>query len=736
MSWIDSMLQRLGYVKAAATSAPDWALVQANTARYDMPELTTVDNQARLYLHLSWMAIAVNLVANACAAQPLAIKKVQASEENKDVPSHPFELLLRRPNPNRSRFDFLFETFAWLRTTGDAYWWLNKAGPTAPPDELWNIPSNQLTPIPDGKLYLAGYEYDPGTGNKKTLPVDQVVHFSGWNPVNAFVGTSPVEQIRMTASADLAMQKWNSNFFGPQNAKASGALAFADPINDEDWKKIQAQLKRELGGTERAMLMLRGVGQGAVHWLNMAMLQKDMEFIQGRQFNKEEILLMCGVHPGGVDPNATEANALAAKAFMAEYTLFPALTSVAETISNTVLPLYGGDLVAEFEDPRKSDRALELTEQQAYERTHTVDEVRKKFYGDTAIGDERGKMLPVEIAAGTYLKLIEPEPEPVPPGLVPGGQPENVPPNQGDQGDMPVEEGDKPAPASAEAAGEGAVRAVVPAPSPVVDDLRRWRDKVKRRGEAVGFESEHFTPGVKALIEQRLAADWESAFDFLKARPDSAALAEARLQKKLTARLDEQLRRVVAAIAAGEEVDVEALSRELRAVLEPELAAIATEEALRLTLEVGIALDVVVINTEALRWAHQYAGGLIKGITETTRQAVAAAVEAFVGTPGMTNADLTRVIGTMFGPVRSKMITITEVTNTFSQATNIHQRLLRAEGLDFVRVWHTSNNDKVCGICGPLDDKDEEEWADEFPDGPAAHVLCNCWTTLRPRKKS
>lgn len=42
-------------------------------------------------------------------------------------------------------------------------------------------------------------------------------------------------------------------------------------------------------------------------------------------------------------------------------------------------------------------------------------------------------------------------------------------------------------------------------------------------------------------------------------------------------------------------------------------------------------------------------------------------------------------------------------------------------------IWNTSEDDKVCPICRPLNQKPSEEWAEEFPEGPPAHPNCRCW---------
>jgi hypothetical protein len=195
------------------------------------------------------------------------------------------------------------------------------------------------------------------------------------------------------------MQKYNANFFAKENAKVPGALAFADPVPDPDWATLKSDLKEQWGGTNRSgPLLLRSVGAGGVQYLMMGLSQEDMQFLEGRKFTKEEIFAHFSPGLASVlDVNATEANAKSGRATLMEYAVWPVLVPVAEKITSTVLPLYGDDLIGEFDDPRITDRQLELSEQQTYEHTHTVDEIRSEYYDEEELGDERGKLFPVEV---------------------------------------------------------------------------------------------------------------------------------------------------------------------------------------------------------------------------------------------------------------------------------------------------------------------------------------------------
>ena len=717
--------------KAPAAKYPPFALQQAEAERWSLPPMALPQAQAELYQRLSWVQMAIKIVADAAAVQGAQVKTVKA-EKSEAIVSHPFEQLLQRPRPGMSRFELLSWTVSFLKLTGNGYWWLNKPSQTAPPAELWLIPSQQITPVPDGNLYLAGYDYDSGTGQPLRLPVDSICHFRSFNPLSQFVGLSPIEALATVAVGDMAMQRWNTAYFDKNNAKLPGALTFAQMIPDAQWEKIQAEFKRQYGGTERNLLMLRGTGDNAVNWVTMAASQKDMEFLQGRQASKEEIFQLLGVPPGLMDKNATEANAIASKAVFSELTLWPVLTALAETITNTILPAYGENLVLAFDDPRKTDRALELAEQAEYSRTHTIDEVRERWYEDKPIGDERGKLLIVEISPGGMPGIDLPEKE-IPPALAPFAGQDNQPAEDDESADEAAapEDAEQPA-AQPEADAERAAKPLFG--KALLDDLHAWRRKCKAQGRLAEFASGAIPAHMVIAVKACGAEDWQRGFDWLpqyaalKAQRQPDRAYETRLRKQIAALLQRQLDAAAEAIAAGEQVDYEAFANEVKRAILPSLTNAALDEALAQAAVTGITFDIAVINAAALEWATKYSYELVKGISETTQKLVSKGVSAFIETPGMTVGELRSVLAPAFGEVRAEMIATTEVTRAYTQGTQITQAQLAGAGITMERIWHTSNDERVCPICEPHNGQPESEWgSDELP----GHINCRCWDTLQ-----
>lgn len=483
MTFLDAVYARAAQrvLKAAPgmARAPSWARAEARHERWNMPALDEAAAQADLYTKLAWIQIAVGAVAETVATTALKVYTAKTGDEPEAIPSHPFEMLLRQPNPLMSRMEFLIATVAWRKVTGNCYWWLNRAGEGDAPLELWIIPAHQIQPVPDGNSFLKGYVYTPSMG--VTIPLEpwEVVHFKTWNPQSMYLGLSPLQALRYDTYGDLAAQEYNANFYAKDNAKSAGILAFSDFIEDGRWNRLQEDWKEQSGGTKnKRALMLRGAGAGGVQWITTQMSRQDMQYLEQRAFTKEEIFALFAPGLASVLAiNATEANSTAGKDTFSTMAIYPQTVAIGEKATQCILPAYGDDLIAEFDDVRRVDTIIELQTQEEYSKTHTVDEIRAKYYQDKEIGDARGALLPAEIGKG-LTDARAPEDKPAPQIMAP------------------------PTPADPDAAITAAGKAI---------DRRRWRDKATKailRGSSasVPFDPEYLTDDEAMPIRAALKA--------------------------------------------------------------------------------------------------------------------------------------------------------------------------------------------------------------------------------------
>ena len=470
-SKLDSHIQQS--VKRELDSVPDWLALTAEAYKWNIPDPSIYATQADLYRLDPNLGTALDVLSNEVATSKFNVRRMRG-EDVRDIPNHEFEMLLRVPNPLQSGLEFIRDTVCNYKLNGNSIWWLNREDADSKPLEMWTIPYSRVKPVPDGNLFLAGYDYYPGGGRPPIrLETWEVVHFKTYNPDNPYAGLSPLESLGQTIAADMGMRKTSATAYTERNGAPPSILAFRDFVNNEAWQDIKAETRR--AAVRNEMMMLRGVGDG-VSWLSRAVSNKDMEYIATLKQNMTDIFnRICPGLVAMLSENATEANSLAARATYNEKTLWVMMEAISQKITSDILPAYGLKLVGNFDDPRVVDRRMQLDEQTAFERTHTIEEVRKKYYQDDPLGDERDRLFVSELTASPLSEPPAAPPSP-PPDIVEDTGAEDV---------------------SAKAA---------------IEELKRWRrmalqgvTKETKAAKAVGFVSDILPLSVMDTIKKQLA---------------------------------------------------------------------------------------------------------------------------------------------------------------------------------------------------------------------------------------
>src|SRR5258706_1597194 len=148
---------KLEALKASLPDYADWLLQTAEAEKYNTDNMGAHWAQAEMFRLSDFLMQAVDITASAGALTDFEVKRIVANKEPKDIPNHPFELLLMDPNPEDSNYDLLYATIASYLLNGNGYWFLNARDEFSPPDEIWWIQTQKITPLPDEKLYIKGY---------------------------------------------------------------------------------------------------------------------------------------------------------------------------------------------------------------------------------------------------------------------------------------------------------------------------------------------------------------------------------------------------------------------------------------------------------------------------------------------------------------------------------------------------------------------------------------------------
>lgn len=150
----------------------------------------------------------------------------------------------------------------------------------------------------------------------------------------------------------------------------------------------------------------------------------------------------------------------------------------------------------------------------------------------------------------------------------------------------------------------------------------------------------------------------------------------------------------------------------------------------------GLGLDPDYGDALSMQWGVERAKAAADLITANTRKMFEAANAKDLPSDVTRTEILEAATELIFHRHRAENIAITETTNAHSAGEFAARNELQARGQDGAKPtlyahWQTADDDKVCPICLPLNDKPEYLWVPKFPNGPPAHNRCRCFLDWR-----
>lgn len=296
-----------------------------------------------------WVYRCVSTLASLASSVPWVVYRKQRGENSKPwvpVEGHDLEQLLQRPNPFFSGQDLIELLTQHMNLDGNAYWLINEV--RGKPVELWPVLPFQMYPIPDQQDFLYGYKYYNGD-REITLPPQAVTHFRFLDPSNLWLGMAPLKAAGKTVDADVEALNWNKSAL-ENRAVTDGVFTYkgSTPLNPTNWKEAIKLIKQEWAGSRNAR---KPMVLSEFEYQDMAKSPKDMDFIEGRKLNREEICAAFKVPPivVGILDNASYSNYDQALKALWTITIIPFLEDIRSGINLDITPRFGDDLKADFD---------------------------------------------------------------------------------------------------------------------------------------------------------------------------------------------------------------------------------------------------------------------------------------------------------------------------------------------------------------------------------------------------
>ena len=238
------------------------------------------------YANHAWVYACISHIAQSIAGVPLLFF-TGSRKDKKLVESGPLVDLFESPNPTMSGQQLIEATKIHMGIAGEAFWLLDRKSPTEIPKEIWALAPNRFTEHVDKQTGLIdGWVYKVGT---KAIPLQphEVVFFKYFNPDNDYRGLSPLSAARQGVDQDYWAAQYNGAFF-QNSAQPGGVISVKTGLTDEQFTRLKNQWQDRHGGVNKAHRI--GILEGDATYTNTGLSQKDMDFLKGREFNREEIL--------------------------------------------------------------------------------------------------------------------------------------------------------------------------------------------------------------------------------------------------------------------------------------------------------------------------------------------------------------------------------------------------------------------------------------------------------------
>ena len=165
------------------------------------------------------------------------------------------------------------------------------------------LPPAMTYPIPHPTDFVSGYIVELGAGQQRLLSPEQVIWIKVPHPTDPYKGQTPLEAAGLALEYDYYSKIYNRNFVVNDN-RPGGILVVQGEVGDEQAEEISRRFQgytgSNIGGAGRTTVM----SADAATWIDTAVSQRDAQYSEARQQNKDEILLAFGV-PESILGNAS-----------------------------------------------------------------------------------------------------------------------------------------------------------------------------------------------------------------------------------------------------------------------------------------------------------------------------------------------------------------------------------------------------------------------------------------------
>jgi HK97 family phage portal protein len=329
-----------------------------------VPTPEPIADLARAYEAHVWCYACGNVIASNLAGIDFLPYRRDKGGQWMVYADHPFNELLRRPNPYMTSLNLKELTFLSLEFTGNAYWAFerDKSGKIF---EVWPLPASQVVPVSSKTRLIDHYLYDVN-GQRIRYEYNDILNFRYANLNSMVYGQGSLAAAKNAVISDLYAEAYNKYFF-KNSGRPDAVLESDQTLQDDTLRRIRAAWKKmHEGAVNRGRTAIL---ENGLKYKEINRTPKDLDFVLLRKLAREEVLAAFGVPPAmvGIFEYANYANTKEQIQIFWKQTLIPKIRNVEETLTRAsrqlfldVDSVFQADL-AKVEALRSDEQARSLT---------------------------------------------------------------------------------------------------------------------------------------------------------------------------------------------------------------------------------------------------------------------------------------------------------------------------------------------------------------------------------------
>jgi HK97 family phage portal protein len=255
---------------------------------------------------------------------------------------HPLARTIGHPNPATTRYRLFESTLQDLGIYFNCIWLKLRA-----PGRLGivRLPPEQIEI--EGGIFPTTYTWRPPNGKTRTFAPADVVHFSGYDPLNPLMGVSPLETLRRVLAEEAAAGDYRESFWA-NAARMEGIIERPATAPEwEDWqrKEFRKQWQEAHAGGENSGKT--AILEDGMTWKATGFSMKASEYLGARKLTREECAAAYHIPLPmvGILEHATFSNIKEQHKHLYQDCLGPWLVMIEEEIERQLLAdeFFGGD---------------------------------------------------------------------------------------------------------------------------------------------------------------------------------------------------------------------------------------------------------------------------------------------------------------------------------------------------------------------------------------------------------